>query len=216
MKTIFVSIPQKPLSRFCYLRLTSGNQHIVHRYGGIFLDEFSDLGPKAEECARILRYVCSSDEAPWMKLVVAGYALDPQHLQSILGNHHMLTVTGRKYTLERCQIDSSGDGDSLLQIATQLTTAALKRSGDQAGNVMVFLPGWKEMCRVQQDLMEANPGLHVLMLHSDAVGDVNEDKVAVSEVVGQMVALSSVIGARSITLEGMKYVIIHPHVRSSC
>ena len=71
------------------------------------------------------------------------------------------------------------------------------------------------MCRVQQDLMEANPGLHVLMLHSDAVGDVNEDKVAVSEVVGQVVALSSVIGARSITLEGMKYVIIHPHVRSS-
>ena len=101
----------------------------MYRYGGgIFLDEFSDLGPKAEECARILRYVCGGDEAPWMKLVVAGYALEPQHLQSILGNHHMLTVTGRKYTLERCHIDSSGDGDSLLQIATQLTTAALKRS----------------------------------------------------------------------------------------
>ena len=30
-----------------------------------------------------------------------------------------------------------------------------------------------------------------------------------------MVVLSTVIGARSITLGGMKYVIIHPHVRSS-
>ena len=44
-----------------------------------------------------------------MKLVVAGYALESQYLQSILGDHHLLTVTGWKYTLERCQIDSSGD-----------------------------------------------------------------------------------------------------------
>ena len=106
------------------LRLTSGNQHIVHRYGGIFLDEFSDLGPKAEECARILRYVCGGVEAPWMKLVVTGYALEPQHLQSILGDHDLMSVTGRKYILEHCQIDSSGDKDSLLQIATQLTKAS--------------------------------------------------------------------------------------------
>ena len=72
------------------------------------------------------------------------------------------------------------------------------------------------MCRVQQYLVKDNPGLHEVMLHSDAVGDVNEDGVAVSEVVGQTVALSTVIGARSITLEGMKSAIIHPHVRSSC
>ena len=100
--------------------------------------------------------------------------------------------------------------------APKASPAALKRSGDQAGNVIVFLPGWKEMCRVQQYLVKDNPGLHVVMLHSDAVGDVNEDGVAVSEVVGQTVALSTVIGARSITLEGMKYAIIHPHVHSSC
>ena len=68
---------------------------------------------------------------------------------------------------------------------------------------------------MQHDLMEAHPGLYVLMLHSEVVGDVNEDKVVVSEVVGPMVALSTVIGARSITLGGMKYVITHPHVRSS-
>ena len=192
--------------------MTSGNQHIVYRYSGIFLDEFSDLGPKDEECARILRHVCGGVKAPWMKLVVAGYALESEYLQSILGDHHLLTVTGRKYTLERCQIDSSGDGDSLLQIATQLTTAALKRSGDQAGNVMVFLPGWKEMCQVQHDLMEAHPGLYVLMLHSEVVGDVNEDKVVVSAVEGQMVVLSTVIGARSITLEGMKDCRFHADI----
>ena len=187
----------------------------MYRYGGIFLDEFSDLGPKDVECARILRFVCGSTEAPWLKLVVAGYALESEYLHSILGDHHLLTVTGRKYTLERCQIVSAVAGDSLLRIATQLTTAALNRSGDQAGNVMVFLPGWKEICTVQHDLMEAHPGLYVLLLHSEVVGDVNEDKQTVSAVDGPMVVLSTVIGARSITLSGMKYVIIHPYVRSS-
>ena len=78
--------------------------------------------------------------------------------------------------------------------APKASPAALKRFGDQAGKVIVFLPGWKEMCRVQQELMKDNPGLHVLMLHSDAVGDVNEDGVAVSEVVGQTVFSSHVNG----------------------
>ena len=99
--------------------------------------------------------------------------------------------------------------------APKASPAALKRSGDQAGNVIVFLPGWKEMCQVQQDLLKAFPRLNVLMLHSELVGDENEDKVVMSEVDGQMVVLSTVIGARSVSLSGMKYVITHPQMRCS-
>ena len=65
---------------------------------------------------------------------------------------------------------------------------------------------------MQQNLVKDNPGLHVVKLHSDAVGDVNEDKVVVSAVEGPMVVLSTVIGARSITLEGMKDCRFHADI----
>ena len=47
----------------------SQSRTLVLRYGGIFLDEFSDLDPKEEECARILHFFSMHGEAPWMKLV---------------------------------------------------------------------------------------------------------------------------------------------------
>ncbi len=217
MEILVLSNPPKPVLPCCGLRLTCGqHRELILRYGGIFLDEFSDRGPKDQECARILRYICNTDEGSCLKLVVAGYALESHHLRNILGDHHMVTVTGRKYTMQRCQIDSSGDKDSLLAIASHLALVALTRRGGQAGNVMVFLPGWKEMCKVQRDLMAADVELHVLMLHSEVVGDVNEDIVPMTPMEGQnTVVLSSVIGARSITLKRIKYVIIHPLVRTS-
>ena len=49
-----------------------------------FLDEFSDLSPKEDECAKIVRHICGSEATPWMKMMVAGYALTSQDLQSIL------------------------------------------------------------------------------------------------------------------------------------
>ena len=109
----------------------------MDRYGGFFLDEFSDLSPKDEECARILRFLVTQKAE--LRLVVAGYSLRSEQLQSILGGHELLTVTGRKYTLERCQISVSGDNNALLAQVVHLTLAALNRTGDQEGNVIVFL-----------------------------------------------------------------------------
>ena len=179
------------------------------------MDEFSDLNSKEKECAQILRLICGSDKASWMKMMVAGYSLNSQELQSILGEHHLLSVTGRQHTLERCQITSSGDIESVLGIATRLTTAALRRGSDYTGNVMVFLPGWREMLIVQKDLLQNFPNLIVLLLHSEMIGDDNQEQVVLSDETGPMVVLSTVIGARSVFLRVMKYVIIHPQMRCS-
>ena len=75
------------------LRLTAGG-HVIHRYGGYFLDEFSDLTPTEEECATILRHLVTQDSE--LRLVVAGYSLRSEQLQSLLGDHKLFTVTGRR------------------------------------------------------------------------------------------------------------------------
>ena len=167
------------------LRLTGSDQRPIHRYGGFFLDEFSDLGPKEEECARILRFLVTKDAE--LRLVVAGYSLRSEHLQSILGSHDLLTATGRRYTLERCQITSPGDKDALLLQAVHFTLAALNREGDQEGNVIVFLVGWQEMCQAQKALKQKMPKLKIMMLHSDVIGNENEDVIETPEDDGRLV-----------------------------
>ena len=137
---------------------------------------------------------------PDLRLVVAGYSLRSEHLQSIVGKHHLVTVSGRKYTLERCQITSTGNKDALLLVAVDLTLAALNRVGDMEGNVIVFLPGWHEMCQVQKAFKKVHSTLKILMLHSDVIGNESEDLIDVPKDDGRVVALSTVIGARSITI----------------
>ena len=123
---------------------------MIHNYDGYFLDEFSDLNPMEEECAYILRYMVTQDAE--LRLVVAGYSLRSEQLQSLIGDHKLITVTGRRYSLEQCRISLPGDSSALLTLAVHLTLAALNRTDDQEGNVIVFLPGMREMLQVQKAL----------------------------------------------------------------
>ena len=136
------------------LRLTAGG-HVIHRYGGYFLDEFSDLNPKEEECARILRHLVTQDSD--LRLVVAGYSLRSEQLQSLIGDHKLITVTGRRYSLEQCRISVPGDTSTLLTLAVDLALAALNRRNDEVGNIIVFLPGMHEMLQVQKALKKKHP-----------------------------------------------------------
>ena len=55
-----------------------------------------------------------------------------------------------------------------------------------------------------------------MMLHSDVIGTEDEDHIAKPEKdEDPKVVLSTIIGARSVTITGLKYAILHPHVRSS-
>ena len=192
----------------------TGGGPILYRYDGYFLDEFSDLNPMEEECANILRYMVKRNEE--LRLVVAGYSLQSEQLQSLLGDHELITVTGRRYTLEQCRISLAGDTSSLLALAVHLALAALDRTDDQEGNVIVFLPGMHEMVQVEKALNEKHPKLDVMLLHSDVIGTEEEDPIAKpADKKALRVVLSSIIGARSVTIDGLKYAILHPHVRTS-
>jgi hypothetical protein len=134
---------------FSPLRLTGGGR-MIHNYDGYFLDEFSDLNPMEEECAYILRHMVTQDAA--RRLVVAGYSLRSEQLQSLIGDHKLITVTGRRYPLEQCRISVPGDTSTLLTLAVDLALAALNRRNDEVGNIIVFLPGMHEMLQVQKAL----------------------------------------------------------------
>ena len=70
------------------------------------------------------------------------------------------------------------------------------------------------MLSVQVLLKKALPMLRVWLIHSDVVGNEDEDEIALPDADGQrVVALATIVGARTITLDSMRYAILHSAVR---
>ena len=195
----------------------------IDRYDGFLLDEFADLQPKQEEAAFILQKLLAQRHWAEKRLVAISASLRPEHVRCVFGDDSaFLSITARLFTLQRC-IVAPRDSQKLLEVAVALAGAALQRQGqNQRGNVIIFLPGIAEMLTVQKLLYEAgaknqNVACQVPLLHSDHIGCDEESELAALDDGGGLpiVALSTLIAARSVTLESMKYVIIHPAVRAS-
>ncbi len=189
---------------------------VLYRYAGIFLDEFADLTPKSEEACRMIGRLLQNEKL-WkgLRVLVAGYAIQATYVRQIFGDHRFVVVTGRKHTMERCVVSPTTDQENILQIAAELALAAIARRGTREGDVLVFLPGLHEMLIVQGILKSKDASLKVYLLHSDAIGNEDETIQDVPEILdSRVVALSTIIGARTITFATIRYVIVHPAVRA--
>ena len=72
----------------------------IQRYVAILLEEFMNLKPATEEAARILASWSATGRL-WaeVRVVVTGYALRQDCIADIFGQHALVAVTKRKYTL---------------------------------------------------------------------------------------------------------------------
>ena len=117
--------------------------------------------------------------------------------------------------MERCVVMPPSKGE-LLATAAHLAIAAVQRRGPRAGNCMVFLPGIAEIAEVQYRIKTEVPECTILILHSDCMGNEDEEEIRDEVVVPDgVVVLSTTIGSRTVTLDTVRYVIIHPAVRTS-
>ena len=63
-------------------------------------------------------------------------------------------------------------------------------------------------------LRKAFPTLRVWLLHSDTLGNEDETEIDLPDLYNErVVALSTIIGARTITFDQMRYAIVHRAVR---
>ncbi len=118
--------------------------------------------------------------------------------------------------MQRCvAAPKSRDGD-LLGLAAHLAAHALARRGRRRGAVLVFLPGLQAIRKVEKFLRELRPEAEITILHSEVLGNEEEEdeNTLPSNDVEEKAILSTAIGARSITSEDVKYVLIHPAMRS--
>ena len=191
--------------------------NLLRRYDALLLDDWADIGPKQREMGRMLRHMLQRESLPSnFRLVLMSALLQPVEVSELLGDDFgFVTVTGRNHTMERCVVMPPSKRE-LLATAAHLAIAVVQRRGPRAGDCIVFLPGIAEIAEVQYRIKTVARECKILILHSDCMGSADEEEIRDEAVAPDgMVVLSTIIGSRTVTLDTVRYVIIHPAVRTS-
>ena len=111
--------------------------------------------------------------------------------------------------MARCVVTPVSQADPL-ETATLLTIAAVQRPAERAVDCVVFLPGTEEILDVHQRIKLVAPACKVRIVQDE------EDVAGEDDEKHEVVALSTAIGARSVTLDTVRHVFIHAGIRASC
>ena len=187
----------------------SPDHNLMQRYNASIFDEWADLSPKLSQ---MLTTVANMIDQGFLgndfRLVLMSAALEWIELENVFGGKAgLLSVTGRKHTMERCVV-SPMNKDGLLDVAASLALNAVCRGGKRRADCMVFLPGIQEIISVQKKVLEAKiPDLRIVLLHSDCLDDEDEEELDDSyDVSCKQIVLATTIAARSVTLPSIRYV----------
>ncbi len=145
-----------------------------------------------------------------LNIIVMSATLDGQRLSSWL-EAPLIRSEGRMYPVETryapLPVNSWPD-----QHMAQIILRALAQ---EDGNLLVFLPGLRELQRVKQRLEEtglpANTG--VFLLHASLPQDIQEQAIAPTAPAQRKVVLATNVAETSVTIEGIRVVIDSGQVR---
>src|SRR5262249_43411385 len=140
----------------------------------LLFDEFHERSLQAD-LGLALSLDARTQLAPGLRILVMSATLDGAAVARLLGAAPVVSAPGRVHPVETryagrgapLLADAAGaGGDSPEKSVARLTLRALR---EEAGDVLVFLPGAREIRRVR-DLVEEGapgPGVHVLPLYGD-------------------------------------------------
>jgi len=175
---------------------------LLGRVGCVVLDEFHERHLEGDLALALLARL-QRQSRPDLRLVVMSATLETGPVAALLGDCPVLSVEGRRFELS-VRYRPAGAEPLEQQVTAALET--LLREGLD-GDVLVFLPGAREIRRTQRALEPAarRAGLLVLPLHGDLPPEEQERAIAPAE--QRKVILSTNVAESSVTIEGVSAVI---------
>ena len=180
----------------------------------LFFDEFHERSLQAD-LGLALSLDARAQLAPDLRLLVMSATLDGAAVARLLGDAPVVAAPGRVHPVETCYAGRGAPllpgapgvgGDSPEKIIARLTHRALR---EQAGDVLVFLPGAREIRRVRELLEEGGPepGVRVLPLYGDLTAEQQDAALAPAAAGSRKVVLATNIAETSLTLPGVRVVV---------
>ncbi len=155
---------------------------------------------------------------PELRLLVMSATLDPAPVARLLGDAAVVSAAGRAFPVETHFVGKgppplpSGSGGKGPGTATAegLTAAIVRRAlADAPGDVLVFLPGAREIRHVQSALEAAGleAGTRLLPLYGDLDAAAQDAALAPRPPGSRRIVLATNIAETSLTIEGVRVVV---------
>jgi ATP-dependent helicase HrpB len=180
----------------------------------VIFDEFHERSLQAD-LGLALAIDVRENLAPDLKLVVMSATLDGERVAALLGDAPLVTAQGRMFPVETRfagkgapvlpdPTAARGQQESPERVVAQIVSTAL---ADEHGDVLVFLPGAREIRRVQALLEERTRDVIILPLYGDLSAKDQDAALAPSAEGTRKVVLATNIAETSLTIQGVRIVV---------
>ena len=176
--------------------------------GVVIFDEFHERSLDADLglalCVQTQQYL--RDDPP-LRLLVMSATLDAEGVSSLLDDAPIITSEGRQYP-----VDIRYGAPATLGRANdaEVVQAVLRAVDEEAGSVLVFLPGMAEIRRVLARLEEAlgdQPKVLLTPLYGDLDLTAQRRAIAPAPEGTRKIVLATAIAETSLTIEGIRVVV---------
>jgi len=142
-----------------------------------------------------------------LKILLMSATLNTKEISSLLENAEVIKSEGRMYDIEDVYLNQDIKHPTLETLNDILLKTILSSINKDEGDILVFLPGLKEIKYLEEKLKlkVSNKEINILPLHSSLTQKEQEKAIRKSE--NRKVILSTNIAQTSLTIEGIKVVI---------
>jgi ATP-dependent helicase HrpB len=183
-------------------------------FAAIIFDEFHERSLQAD-LGLALTLDARESLSPDLRILVMSATLDGAAVAQILGNAPVVTAEGRMFPVESRYV---GKASPVVENAEKIVAQGVQRAlREEHGDVLVFLPGGREIRRVQSLLQNAglDPAVKVAPLFGDLSGEEQDAALQPAPPGQRKVVLATNIAETSLTIEGVRVVVDSGLVRRS-
>ncbi|HEX8987878.1 MAG TPA: ATP-dependent RNA helicase HrpA [Rhodocyclaceae bacterium] len=175
---------------------------LLRQYDTILIDEAHERSLNIDFLLGYLRQLLP--KRPDLKVIVTSATLDAQRFSEHFGGAPVIEVSGRLYPIETRWRPFGEDDDR--DVGEAIADAVTEAHREGPGDVLVFLPGEREIREAAEALRKHHPpGLEILPLF--ARQSAAEQARVFAPHQGRRVVLATNVAETSLTVPGIRYVI---------
>ena len=170
----------------------------------VIFDEFHERNT-AGDIALALTWECRKLFRPDLKILLMSATLSGDEFRKSYGETPYIKVPGRAFPV-KTEYSPPYAGEWLEAGMARLTGEALEKIGKESGDVLVFLPGFREIRRTEEAIRQVLPDIPVEILHGKLPPESQRRLFNRPETIRHRIILATNVAETSITLPGIRAV----------
>lgn len=170
--------------------------------GMVIFDEFHERSLHSDlslALCRDLQLILRED----LRILIMSATLDGAHLSSVLDNAPIITSKGRQYPIDV----RYNPIDANAAISGQVTSVINKTLKEETGDILVFLPGVREIQQTAEALETLHSDISIRPLYGELSLNAQQEAIKPDAQQRRKVVLATSIAETSLTIEGIHIVI---------